>query len=216
MMTPYRPKIEANGLATLIGSLPAANHKEALEWILESTPEIPLWPQLPVFPEERMLNQFNEGLPGIVETGERTYFDVTTDTFADEQLAFYEEYLQISEKPETLLKSRFRTSRDRAAGIYLLARIAHAIGMDSPEVSKLRSGGVAITMFTLLGLAVYAVLEHLLRNPWGRIDEITIRRVLTHEAGLPVESPAFDWGSSNFPATDEVLESLAAFAQLVA
>ena len=126
-MTPYHRKIEANGLATLIGSLPAANHKEALGWILESTPEIPLWPQLPIIPEERMLNQFNEGLPGIVETDERTYFDVTTDTFADEQLAFYEEYLQVSEKPETLLKSRFRTSRDRAAGIYLLAEKAREI-----------------------------------------------------------------------------------------
>ncbi len=44
------------------------------------------------------------------------------------------------------------------AGIYLLARVAHAIGMDSSEGNKLRSGGVAITMFTLLGLAIYAVL----------------------------------------------------------
>jgi methionine synthase II (cobalamin-independent) len=126
-MTPHHRKIEANGLPTLIGSLPAANHREALGWILESTPEIPLWPQLPAFPRERMLNQFNEGLPGIVETEERTYFDVTTETFADEQLAFYEEYLQVSEKPETLLKSRFRTSSDRAAGIYLLAEKAGEI-----------------------------------------------------------------------------------------
>ena len=46
-------------------------------------------------------------------------------------------------------------------------------------------------------------------NPWGRVDEVTIRRVLTHEAGLPVESPAFDWGSGRFPTTDEVLASLA-------
>ena len=126
-MTPYHSKIEANGLATLIGSLPAANHKEALGWILESTPKIPLWPQLPAFPGERMLNQFNEGLPGIVETDEGTYFDITTDTFADEQLAFYEEYLQVSEKPETLLNSRFRTSRERATGIYLLAEWAREI-----------------------------------------------------------------------------------------
>jgi len=126
-MTPHRRKIEANGLPTLIGSLPAENHRQALEWILESTPEIPLWPQLPAFRQERMLNQFNEGLPGIVETEESTYFDVTTDTFANEQLAFYEEYLTVSENLETLLDSRFKTSSDRAAGIYLLAEKAEEI-----------------------------------------------------------------------------------------
>jgi len=126
-MTAHHQKIEAKGLPTLIGSLPAANHEQALDWILASTPEIPLWPQLPVFPRERMLNQFNEGLPGIVETDERTYFDVTSDTFADEQLAFYEEYLKILEHPEALLDSRFKTSIDRAAGIYLLAEKAGEI-----------------------------------------------------------------------------------------
>ena len=126
-MTQHLRKIEANGLPTLIGSLPAADHKQALKWILESTPNIPLWPQLPVFPQERMLNQFNEGLPGIVETEERTYFDVATDTFGAEQLAFYEEYLKVSENPETILESRFRTSSDRAAGIYLLADKAEEI-----------------------------------------------------------------------------------------
>lgn len=46
-------------------------------------------------------------------------------------------------------------------------------------------------------------------NPWGRIDEITIRRVLTHESGLPVESPAFDWATGQFPQPEGVLASLA-------
>lgn len=126
-MASHQRKIEANGLPTLIGSLPAANHQEALEWILESTPEIPLWPQLPAFPQERMLNQFIEGFPGIVENEERTYFDITTDAFIDEQLAFYEEYLKVSEDPGKILKSRFKTSRFRAAGIYLLAEKAGEI-----------------------------------------------------------------------------------------
>jgi methionine synthase II (cobalamin-independent) len=126
-MASYNRKIKANGLPTLIGSLPAANHKQALDWILSSTPEIPLWPQLPSFPQERMLNQFNEGLPGIIENGERTYFDVKTETFADEQLKFYEDYLKVSEHPETILESRFKTSFDRAAGIYLLVEKAGEI-----------------------------------------------------------------------------------------
>ena len=117
-------KIAANGLPTLIGSLPAADHQQALDWILEATPDIPLWPQLPALPQEKMLNQFIEGLPGIIEGKERTYFDIHTDSFNEEQLAFYEDYLRVTEHPETLLDSRFKTSPERAAGLYLLAKQA--------------------------------------------------------------------------------------------
>lgn len=116
------------GLPTLIGSLPAANHEQALDWILEATPDIPLWPQLPAIPLERMLNQFTEGLPGIVEAGFHPYFDITTESFSAEQLAFYEDYLRVTEHPEQLLASRFSTSRERAAGLYLLAEKAEAVG----------------------------------------------------------------------------------------
>lgn len=43
--------------------------------------------------------------------------------------------------------------------IYLLARIAHAFGMDvqPPARSKLRGIGILVTMLTLLGLGLYAV-----------------------------------------------------------
>ena len=45
------------------------------------------------------------------------------------------------------------------AGIYMLARIAHAFGMDSTAVpAKPRMVGVMVTMLTLLGLSIYAVL----------------------------------------------------------
>nr|WP_137677940.1 MAPEG family protein [Parerythrobacter lutipelagi] len=44
------------------------------------------------------------------------------------------------------------------AGIYMLGRIAHAIGMDSEGPAKPRMIGVLITMLTLLGLAIVAVL----------------------------------------------------------
>jgi uncharacterized protein len=43
-------------------------------------------------------------------------------------------------------------------GIYMLARIAHAIGMDGGSAQRLRTAGALITMLTLLGLAVVAVL----------------------------------------------------------
>jgi methionine synthase II (cobalamin-independent) len=120
-MATSRETLTANGLPTLIGSLPAADHQQALEWITAATPEIPLWPQLPAIPQEKMLNQFIEGLPGIIEGKDRTYFDVGSAAFSDEQVAFYEDYLKVLERPETLLDSRFRISHERAAGLYLLA-----------------------------------------------------------------------------------------------
>ena len=43
-------------------------------------------------------------------------------------------------------------------GVYMLGRIAHGIGMDGEGPTKLRMIGVLITMLTLLGLAIVAVL----------------------------------------------------------
>lgn len=44
------------------------------------------------------------------------------------------------------------------AGIYMLGRVAHGIGMDGEGATKPRMIGVLITMLTLLGLSVVAVL----------------------------------------------------------
>lgn len=42
--------------------------------------------------------------------------------------------------------------------VFMLARVAHLIGMDKVEPNALRTGGALITMLTHLGLAVVAVL----------------------------------------------------------
>ncbi len=145
-MTSPAQKFTANGLPTLIGSLPAANHKQAMDWILEATPEIPLWPQLPAIPQEGMLNQFIEGLPGIIEAEDRTYFDLNTDDFTDAQLSFYEDYLKVTENPEELLASRFKVDNDRAAGLYLLAEKARKISSQPVAVKGQITG--PFTMLT--------------------------------------------------------------------
>ncbi|MCB2083701.1 MAG: MAPEG family protein [Sphingomonadaceae bacterium] len=44
------------------------------------------------------------------------------------------------------------------AGIYMLGRVAHGIGMDGETGTKPRQIGVIITMLTQLGLAIVAVL----------------------------------------------------------
>jgi len=110
------------GLATLIGSLPVDTYDKALEWITTYTPQIPLWPQLPSNPLEGMMNQFIEGLPGIIESDGSTVFNLETDSFETEQLAFWEEYLGAAEDPASTLTSRFAVSTERAAGIYQLKK----------------------------------------------------------------------------------------------
>lgn len=42
--------------------------------------------------------------------------------------------------------------------VFMLARVAHGIGMDNTKPNPLRAGGTLVTMLTLLGLAVVAIL----------------------------------------------------------
>lgn len=114
----------AAGMPTLIGSLPLADQEEALAWIFDHTPEIPLWPQLPGKPGEGMLEQFVEGFPGITVDETRTYFNLAAENFEEELVAFFEEYLTVAEDLSQLGASRFAVSRARAAGLYSLAAAA--------------------------------------------------------------------------------------------
>ena len=50
--------------------------------------------------------------------------------------------------------------------VYILARIAHAFGMERPAPNKLRGAGAIVTMITLLGLAGYALsIPYLAKKP---------------------------------------------------
>ncbi|HKR93576.1 MAPEG family protein [Novosphingobium sp.] len=42
--------------------------------------------------------------------------------------------------------------------VYMLGRVLHPLGMDRTDANVLRGGGILITMLTLLGLSVMAVL----------------------------------------------------------
>lgn len=57
--------------------------------------------------------------------------------------------LELATGPSTVLWA--------AMAIYMLARIAHALGMDAEYPSRLRQIGIMVTMLTLVGLAGYAV-----------------------------------------------------------
>ncbi|MFW2365481.1 MAG: hypothetical protein ACN4GW_03645 [Desulforhopalus sp.] len=105
-------------LPLLIGSLPHDNHVEAIRLIREYTPELPLWPQLPIFPREGMIPQFAPGMPGLTETDGKLFVDSEKASFEEELLAFYEEYLNVSEGGVGVEDSRFALSREAAEGFY--------------------------------------------------------------------------------------------------
>lgn len=123
------PPFTANGQATLIGSIPLKSHSKALEWIFKYTPEIPLWPQLPGIKQEGMLVQFLEGFPGLDKAIDKTIFNTEKAEFADETLAFFEEYLALEEDSSNLLDSRFQVSKENAMGLYALLNEARPATM---------------------------------------------------------------------------------------
>jgi methionine synthase II (cobalamin-independent) len=110
---------QANTLPVLIGSLPMDDHEAAIKLVTEHTPEIPLWVQLPVYKEERMIAQFMPGLPGLTVENDKVFIDVTGENFDAQLLEFYEEYLAIAEGQKDLNDSRFVLSADTARGFWV-------------------------------------------------------------------------------------------------
>jgi len=110
---------EPRCLATTIGSLPLDDAREATQLILAATPQIPSWVQLAKRPQEGMLVQFTEGLPGLTRLDQKVYFDTEAPGFQDDLLHFYERYLAAAEsQPSTAIES-FALSRSYAEGFHV-------------------------------------------------------------------------------------------------
>lgn len=105
-------------LPLLIGSLPHDKHQRATELIFDHTPEFPLWPQLPIYKQEGMIPQFVPGLPGLTEENGKLFINTESPSFETELLAFYEEYLLVTEGGGELDGSRFILSPEVAKGFY--------------------------------------------------------------------------------------------------
>ncbi len=82
-------------LATAIGSMPHTDATKAVDIVLASIPDAPIWPQLPrTGMNEGMEVQYSEGMPRVVidRVKERMYFDTTGD-YSEDLAAFYEQYI---------------------------------------------------------------------------------------------------------------------------
>ncbi len=116
-------------LATTIGSLPHTDPVRGTALMFASTPEIPAWVQFPRrAPQENMMLQFTEGMPGLVNDGERIYFDTAASDFTEQLTEFYARYLAATEAGDTTALDTFGLSSEYAAGFEeFVARLPHRL-----------------------------------------------------------------------------------------
>ncbi len=111
---------QPNGLPTLVGSFPLTDYQEAAQLVLEYTPEIPLWVQLPTYPEEGMMAQFLPGMPGLTGSRDALYVNTQDESFDETQLQFYHEYMAVTEEERNLDETVFKMTSAEAKGFFIL------------------------------------------------------------------------------------------------
>ena len=86
---------EPRCMATAIGSMPHAGARKAIDVILGTIPDAPIWPQLPANGlHEQMEVQYSEGIPRVVidEEKQRMFIDTAGDSSL-ELAEFYEHFM---------------------------------------------------------------------------------------------------------------------------
>ena len=126
-------QFQADCYPLLIGSLPMEDHAEAAGLVFKYTPEIPLWVQLPVHAQERMIPQFMPGLPGLVHRDGRDFIDTSAADFEEQLLGFYEEYMAVIEGNLDSSESRFVFRTGEAQGLGVL--LQHLKSVSTPPVA---------------------------------------------------------------------------------
>jgi methionine synthase II (cobalamin-independent) len=135
-------QFQPDAAAMLIGSQPLKEHKEANRLVLEYTPHIPNWVQLPAYQNEGMVDQFMNGLPGLVRAGESSYVDVTAEDFDNQTLAFFEEYLQVVGQEGPWDQTRFVLTPEFAPGFFSLLDGLDAHGTELKAVKGQVTGPI--------------------------------------------------------------------------
>ncbi len=115
-------EFKANGYPLLIGSIPMDDHKAATKLVIDHTPQIPLWVQLPCYREEGMIQQFLPGLPGFSPDSEKNMLDTSLESFDEEFLSFFEDYLTVSDADTDLGTTRFAFDKKVGRGFFEFLR----------------------------------------------------------------------------------------------
>lgn len=110
---------EPRCVATTIGSLPLDDAREATKLVLAATPQVPAWVQLAKRPQEGMLVQFTEGLPGLTRSGQKMYVDTEAPGYPNDLSDFYERYLAAAEGQSATALESFGLTPSYAEGFHL-------------------------------------------------------------------------------------------------
>lgn len=108
---------QPRALATLIGSMPHRDPQHVIELIMREVGEVPVWPQLPAYQDERMMVQYLEGLPGLQTHGDHALVDTDHAQFDSELLAFYQDFMDVEAGLIDIKDSRFRMG-ERTGGTF--------------------------------------------------------------------------------------------------
>ena len=130
--------------ATTIGSLPLEDAREATDLIFAHTPQLPSWVQLAKRPREGMLIQFTEGLPGLICSDQKVYFDTEAPGFQDELSHFYECYLAATETQQSAAIESFSLTPAYAEGFHVFLE-----SLNKPEAQPRALKGQVTGPFTL-------------------------------------------------------------------
>ena len=104
-------------LATTIGSLPHTDVAQGTKLMFEHIPHIPSWVQFPKRNDyEKMMTQFTEGLPGLMQEGDNLFFSVESPDYIEQMVVFYQRYLDATEKHDLEALENFGLSPQYAAG----------------------------------------------------------------------------------------------------
>lgn len=136
---------QAAGSVTLVGSMPHLDRGEAIDLVIRTAPEIPVWPQLSNYKSEQMMVQYLEGLPGVPDVADD--FRVKTDAaeFDTELYSFYEEYLEVETGGKDLLSSRFKMGPETGKTFFQFMDALSRINLSCKAVK-----GQIVGPFTLL------------------------------------------------------------------
>ena len=106
--------------------------------MFENTPEIPSWVQFPKRTlYENMMMQFTEGMPALVQDGDRIYLSTFISDFALQLTDFYERYLAATEDENPDALESFRLSPQYAAGFSeFMARLPEQVTLGTTLMLK--------------------------------------------------------------------------------
>ncbi|MDR3088987.1 MAG: hypothetical protein LBU39_04120 [Desulfobulbaceae bacterium] len=100
---------------------------ETVRTIFSTTPDFPVWPQLPVYGKEGMIEQFLEGFPGVTCVEDKVWIETAANDFDEQLLAFFEDYVRCLDNPAALVDSRFAFSEEAGKGLSALLSYCQAL-----------------------------------------------------------------------------------------